>query len=330
MYARSRKINHPIGRPFETPLLIPSFSSKGFGFSKNGESELPQIVTAAEEFITDSLLVSAYDLHHGHVAMETGVAEITIVDSGGYETSDQIDLSETFVSEVHPKEWNREKLTETLDAWPAHIPAVFVSYDAHDDRMSLDEQVSAARPLIARYPNQLHAFLIKPETRGQKHVQVENIIRAAGSLSPFNVIGLTEKELGSKMIDRMVNLWRIRRAMDEAGATAPIHVFGCLDPASICLYFVAGAEMFDGLAWLRYAFHEGSAIYRNSFAAKTIGLHRTDDFVKMKTMQDNLSYLSNMQVQMRTFLHTQDFSKLEWNGELVRRACAELQERVKH
>lgn len=328
MYARSRKINHPIGKPFETPLLIPSFSSKGFGFSKSGESELPQIFRAAEEFITDSLLVSAYDLHHGHVTMETGVAEITIVDSGGYETTDQTDLSETFVSEVHAKDWNRDKLIQTLDAWPTHIPAVFVSYDAHDERRPLEEQISAARPTIARYPHQLHALLIKPETRDQKHVQVDNIVRVAQTLSPFNIIGLTEKELGSRMIDRMVNLWRIRRSMDEAGVTAPIHIFGCLDPASICLYFVAGAEIFDGLTWLKYAFHEGNAIYRNSFAAKTIGLHRTDDFVKMKTMQDNLSYLSNMQVEMRTFLHTKDFDELHWNGDLVRRACVKLQERV--
>jgi hypothetical protein len=34
--------------------------------------------------------------------------------------------------------------------------------------------------------------------------------------------------------------------LDEAGVKSPIHVFGALDPLTVCLYFVAGAEVFDG------------------------------------------------------------------------------------
>jgi hypothetical protein len=58
MLARSTKLQHPLGVNFETPLLIPSFSSKGFGVSKSGESEIRQIFAVASEYLTDTMLGS--------------------------------------------------------------------------------------------------------------------------------------------------------------------------------------------------------------------------------------------------------------------------------
>ena len=67
MLARSTTINHPQGISVDTPLLVPSFSSKGFGFNKDKESEIKGIFTVASEYLSDTMLLSAYDIHYGHL-----------------------------------------------------------------------------------------------------------------------------------------------------------------------------------------------------------------------------------------------------------------------
>ena len=36
----------------------------------------------------------------------------------------------------------------------------------------------------------------------------------------------------------------------------PIHIFGCSDPKSIILLVLSGADIFDGLGWIKHAFNE--------------------------------------------------------------------------
>lgn len=308
MLARSSILKHPLGVEVRTPLLVPSFSSKGFGIDPRGRSEVQRIFEVAAEFLTESMLISAYDLAYGHLErQETALTELVFVDSGGYEISDLVDLSDTFVRTVEPKPWSLAQLTEELERWPAHIPAVFVSYDAPNERRALAVQIESALELRRRHPQQLFALLIKPETHDQRYVQIDNIIEHAAYLAHFDIIGVTEKELGNSFIDRMMKLSRLRLALNDLEIPAPIHVFGCLDPVSVCLYFLAGAEIFDGLTWLRYAFDEDLAMYRHNYAARRIGIHRRDDFVKMKTMQDNLNYLSELQARLHRYLVTADY-----------------------
>ena len=79
MLARSTVLSHPSGAEIRTPLLVPSFSSKGFGFiSKKRsnkrkpakqKSEAGPLFALAEEQLTDAVLLSAYDLYHRHVAV---------------------------------------------------------------------------------------------------------------------------------------------------------------------------------------------------------------------------------------------------------------------
>jgi hypothetical protein len=338
MLATSTQLRHPSGVIIETPLLIPSFSSKGFGIAKrkDGErgagyvSETGEILAAASEFLTESMLISAYDVHYAHVPLpEHAVTEITFLDSGGYETSDQQDLSATFYQQVIPKEWNEQLYEGVLQRWPEHIPAVFVSYDDARVRYPLADQISRARRLFANYRGQLTTLLIKPETVAQKYVQVENIIALAKELGAFDVIGLTEKELGNSYLLRMQNIARIRYALNDVNISSPLHIFGSLDPVSVPLYFLAGAEIFDGLTWLRYAYDGGVALYRHNYAARRSLLHRTDDFIKLKTMQDNLGSLSDLGNQMRRFLNDGDLGKFGVNQQILEEAVDLLKTRVK-
>lgn len=319
MLARSTKLHHPLGITVETPLLIPSFSSKGFGFNTEKESEIKGIFTVASEYLADTMLISAYDLYYGHLeTLESAITEIVIVDSGGYEISDVQGLSAIYRQPVQPQDWTEDKLREVLDAWPEHVPAIFVNFDKPDQRRSLGEQLESARRFFADYRCQLHTLLIKPETKKQQYVQVKNIVANADELRDFSIVGFTEKELGNSILDRMKNISEIRLAMDDAEVNVPIHIYGSLDPLTSALYFLSGAELFDGLTWLRYGYADGFACYQHNYGARKIGIHRRDDFVKAKTIQDNLSYLVELSHQMRKYLLDGDFSMFEHDATILR------------
>src|SRR5688500_5201088 len=99
MRARKSKLIHPSGSTLDTPLLIPSFSSKGFSVDKDGISETATALKITSESIYESMLISAYDIHYGYIPLgeiSGAFPQITFVDSGGYETSDSFDLSTTF------------------------------------------------------------------------------------------------------------------------------------------------------------------------------------------------------------------------------------------
>ena len=337
---RNSQLIHPSGMRIETPMLIPSFSSKGFGISTKklpgGEevdhSEVATILEAASEFLTDSMLISAYDIYYQYIPMpENAKTDITVADSGGYETSDLQDLSCTFIQRLSCRDWDEEKHSEILAKWPEHIPAMFVSYDKANLRILLQDQISRAIELFKAHRAHLSTILVKPETRDQKDIQMENVIAHAERFGHFDVVGIAEKELEGSCLKRMEVIAKIRLALDDAGVKAPIHIFGSLDPISVPLYFLAGAEIFDGLTWLRFGYEDGCAMYRNNFAAKRrgVGIHRRDDFVKLKTMQDNLGFLTELTNQMRRFLIDTDYAKFGQNESIFREAFDLLKTRVR-
>jgi hypothetical protein len=88
--------------PFKTttPLIIPSFSSKGFVDIKDIHSNLSQ-------HLIDASLVSSYDLHYGNLKIEDiYCSNIVFIDSGGYERRFDTELSEIYHQQYEPKEWN--------------------------------------------------------------------------------------------------------------------------------------------------------------------------------------------------------------------------------
>jgi hypothetical protein len=318
--ARSTELRHPLGINIRTPLLVPSFSSKGFG-RQEGRSEIQEIFEAAQEILTDSMLVSAFDLYHTNLTMPTGgITEIAFVDSGGYETSDQQDLSSPYMYHAEAGDWNSALHLATLDQWPPHVPAVFVSYDSAAERLPIGAQVERALPLTERYSRQLHAFLAKPEPN-QSTVDVGAIMSQAANLSRFNILGVTEKEIGDSFIARMRTLATLRMAMDQQRLSQiPIHVFGSLDPMSVCLYFIAGAEIFDGLTWLRYAYPLDSAMYRQNGAVLHELLTQRDSRVRTWAMTQNVGQLEALKNRLRRFLNDRDYTVLPRGGDWLLRA----------
>ncbi|MGK3985113.1 hypothetical protein WME99_18840 [Sorangium sp. So ce136] len=319
---------------FTTPLLVPSFSSKGFPPLRDGKPWVARALETTSEWLTDMMLISAYDIHYGYIPDPTALActpELTIVDSGGYEVSFDDDLSAVTVRDHEPRAWSPEQLAGVLDKWPQRFAAMFVSYDHPKRRLVLADQVAEAKRLFARYPQQLHSLLLKPETREQEYLQnvLKSVADDPGLLAGFHAIGVTEKELGSSLLQRMQRLAELRLNLDAAGISAPIQVFGALDPVTSCMYFIAGAEIFDGLTWLRYAYHEGMCVYRANYGALHVGLDRRDELVSGKTMTDNLNYLRLMEASMRRVAHDQDVRHFLHHRELLQQGFDDLRAKMK-
>ena len=97
LLSRSSKLLHTAsGFSLETPILIPSFSSKAFGFGHDGNPEVQGVLEAAQEFITKTCLISAYDVHYKYVPEPLNLpvnVDLMFLDSGGYEVSDDWDLA---------------------------------------------------------------------------------------------------------------------------------------------------------------------------------------------------------------------------------------------
>jgi hypothetical protein len=326
-------LKHPSGYLIETPLLVPSFSSKGFRFDNKGESEIKEILDVTAEALHESMLISAYDVHHEHIPPFNklkSVPQITFIDSGGYETSDQHDVSAVFRHTVPAEPWDADKLEEVYKTIPDHVPAVLVSFDHGSVRVSVKNQIENARRLFKKHTKHLHNILLKPETKRQNYIQMSSILGSVHLLKPFDIIGVTEKELSDQnsILSRMQNIAQIRMALDDAHIEAPIHVFGSLDPISSCLYFLAGAEIFDGLTWLRYTFMNGMAVYNQNYGALNVGIDERETMVRGVALMNNLVELRKLQGEMRAFLLDKDFSKFRNHEKLLRDSYDSLRTRI--
>ena len=310
MLCRTSTIEHRgSGVAMTTPLLIPSFSSKGFAsLGESGKSEIGEILVATSEFLNEVFLISAYDIFYGHVPKPLELEctpELIVVDSGGYEILPSCD--EPFVRHplYHPKPWTVDKLESVYEEWPDRIPAVFVSFDHPDLRKTFADQVADARRLFQTRHQHLSLLLLKPETEEQTTLNetIDAATADAAQLGSFDIVGVTEKELGQNAIERMPQIAKLRLAMDDAGVRSPLHVFGALDPLSVCLYFIAGAEVFDGLTWLRYAYKDGLC---------TCPFNLDEDHVRLRALREkNYCALQLLQKRLSEFDTTRDFGEFE-------------------
>lgn len=296
-----------------TPLLVPSFSSKGF-------PDVQKIITSCSELIEGVTLVSAYDLYHQKIKPPFDFPSLIFLDSGGYEASKDVELSDFGDKDHYPKEWTQQMHEEVLAAWEASVPSVLISYDHPKSRLKFAEQVERARAMAPGRKNFIRELLLKPETEGQMFLHIDEAIKHVHRFADFDVIGVTEKEIGNSLVDRMKNIAKLRRALDKVNLDIPIHVFGSLDTISTPMYFVAGADIFDGLTWLRFAFHEGLTIYKHNFGALTLGVSTKAHMVDARCWHQNYYYMTELQLEMRRFLTAHDFASFKYHSEMLKTA----------
>lgn len=317
------------GREFKTPLLIPSFSSRGF-------ERVESFVQRFSEYWTGATLVSAYDMRYHNITQSAlGFSELVFIDSGGYEKGLDNDLSTIAdgKSVAKTKRWSESQQVSLLDKnWDfSSIPTVLVQYDNPNasPKPGLKDQVERARRLAEKFPDSCIDILLKPGTGFHLHnhsnyLDPEALVGAIESLHDFSIIGVTEKELGRTLNDKILTIAKMRRRLDQLSRKTPIHVFGSLDPISSALYFAAGADIFDGLTWLRYGYWKGSALYiRNASAHQNLyDVPEADVPARVGLM--NLGELDRLKTQLKQFCAAQDTSVFGENESVLKGALEVL------
>jgi hypothetical protein len=317
MLVRSRKLHLTASPLISGPLLVPGISSKGFPRTDTGLTEAGAALEFVSPDITEALLISAYDLHHKllpdgerllgpeHHGTIYATPRLLIVDSGGYELNPVgFESGETQRGLYRPETFTRENFEALVDRLPHDRELLVVSYDSPErPRASYKEQRETAQRFFAGRNHLRSDFLLKPQAN-DRVLDVAQLTPNAADLSCFDVIGATEKELGETLVERLIRLARLRKLLDVSGcADKPIHVFGSLDPLLTPLYFMAGAEIFDGLSWLRYAYVDGLSIHPDQLSvirrrlgdreARRDFFRHASNLQEIKSLKDNLRRWAN-------------------------------------
>lgn len=333
MLARRSKLVNKAGIPVELPRLVPSFSSKGFPIiaGRNGarRSDVSNALALMGPHLKQSFLVSAYDIHHRLIHNGDAYvnnAELVFLDSGGYELSKEYDSTEPKQPPYSPFKFGLSNYISVLGNLPQGAQIVISNYDWGTRRQTLSKQIGAAKKLFNRFPQYLTNFIIKPG-KGRL-LDVDEIIGHIKHMRTFDVIGITEKELGDNLIDRLRGIAKLREALNREGLEAPLHIWGGLDPVITPLYFFVGAEIFDGVSWLRYAYHRGAAVYRDSYGIlhPQIGVMRSRAHTQSLALSHNVLFLESLTTNLRRFVDAKccDFSMFEDNKEVLERAYRTL------
>jgi hypothetical protein len=291
-----------------TPLLVPSFSSRGF-------PNLSDIYKYLSPFVTDISLVSAFDIHNGYLEPENiYVSDVVIIDSGGYEIKPVNDPLEAYYDERSANNWSIGLYKEVLNKLEPLSDVVIVSYDdVH--KITLEKQIWNARSLFEQYPNFSGNFLWKPDPEELFCGNAEHLIRFEDDLKKFRCFGVTDKELGATLASRCRKIIEIRSIFDRLSIEIPIHVFGCLDPLTSLLFFLCGADVFDGLSWLRYVYREGRLIYLQQAALLEDNSDLSDYEILSANWIDNLETINKTQNNMKAYSQTFDPSSLYLSDE---------------
>lgn len=314
-----------------TPVLLPSFSSKGF-------PELRQIIRSLEEHVTGPVLISAYDFKYEKIQKKLPLyPELLFVDSGGYECSKITDFVEYDRNSYKCNEWNEKIYFKTMKEillLKNNIPKVIISYDHPRKRIPIDKQIELAELTFKNLSKTKSEFLkelvIKPETNkpNEQYISVEEIIKNTKKMKSFDILGLIEKELGTTLLDSMVKLCKIRENLNKNKIQKLIHILGSLDPISTPLYFMCGADIFDGVTWLRYSFYEGLTIYQQNYWFRN-HLDSKSFASRLWSFIDNFRYLQKLKLQMQNFQRSGDFAVFERNGELFKTIWQTIETRLK-
>lgn len=355
MLARKGQLVHDaLALPIDLPLLVPSFSSKGFSHHMVGNRREYEVAGDLADFPNrpaKSVLVSAYDLHFRHLDLwrheeesthraESALypAELVFLDSGGYELDRHFDSCEPRSGRHTPpdesfSEDNYLAVIQALTQLPRMPPLCIASFDHGYKGKLIHDQVQAARRTFASLNRCMHSFIIKPVKDGGVVRTDEISARAVSEFRTFDVIGVTADELGANLLGRLERIAALRTALNQAHISAPIHVWGGLDPVVTSLYFFAGAEIFDGVSWLRYGFCNGTAVNRRSYQilSAQLGIQENNVLVRGTMTTENRVVLNQLALALRAWASSggKDYDGFDTSvQDQLRRAYRVMQDKI--
>ena len=345
MLAHSRQIILRNGIEFWTPLLIPSLSSGALGLlpfeaSPGKPPEMTACSLVHSQFlihsIEESLLVSAYDVKHGLLAdvdaFRTGFKtsryaqpRVLVIDSGWYEKNGSPPGSPFAVDVGEPRPWDETDYACVVDGLDEDVSPIVVSWDHTGP---YEGQIKRAQNFFGARAHLASVLLLKPPSGSRFHHFDKLSGEHVANLRAFDIIGVTDRELGESILDRLVNISKLRALLNAKGVSHPIHIFGGLDPLVTPLYFAAGAEMFDGLGWLRYAYREGVAMHWTAGPLLDKQIKNRSAQAQYSVSLQNLDVINLLSEDMRRFVHRKGDWEVFGRGESLKPIFESLQERL--
>ncbi len=316
-----------------TPMLIPAFSSL-VNINSSMNADIDKLINTMDEFIKGPILVSAFDLHYVKGFPKLTFPTLLFIDSGGYECSICRSISNLgIIKNKKIISWNQDLHWKTVCKYVRKYqkikPMTIISYDHPSRRNSFKKQIEKADKLFKGLDGVLKEMIFKPVSKKNPYIDFDEIIKNIHLLNNYDIIGFTEKEIGESIWKRMLNIARLRKHMDENRIEKPIHIFGSLDTIATPLYYFSGADIFDGLTWIRYIFDEENLFYFDGYAAKFQGLNSNLDTLSMTARVLNNKYLESLQLKLENFQSSGKFSEFGKNKDFFEKTHKELLLKIK-
>ncbi len=234
---------------FITPNYIPSFSSRDDPYIKERMCEL------LDDIPQSTVLISAYDYYQlrnkgsidPNFIKKSFKDKLLFLDSGGYEL--QFSTSDN---------WTPERYKDIIRELN---PQFFVGYDRippYEMESDTVKEIEKSIGFLKGYTETKGRVLLIHFSMLNKPINevptfVDKIIEHSDHI---DVLGFPEREIGTNIIQSCRFIRQIRNELDKREIFKPIHIFGCSDPKSIILFVISGADIFDGLGWIKYAFYK--------------------------------------------------------------------------
>ena len=294
-----------------TPLIVPSFSSSGF-------PDVACIYNEMKENLYGVCLVSALDLSSGCIAADvTDDVNLVLVDSGMYEVRTKVGVPLHTPLAVASHNWSRHKYSSVADSIDPFANTILVNYDCLGP---MGQQIKHAVEDFSRAPHAARDFLVKPESPSQL-VNVARLATYSEKLKQFSIVGITAEEAGDSLKSRCRMIVMLRNVLFDAGLDLPIHVFGALKPLEVLAYFFCGADVFDGLSWLKLSFNGNGSkpIEEAAFDEGKADLAA----LELRTIERraNLRVLYRLQESMQEYCTTRSLDGLTQDFPLASRAA---------
>ena len=283
-----------------TPLIVPSFSSSGF-------PQVAEIYDGIKDKLYGVCLVSALDLASGCIPADvTEEVNLVLIDSGMYEAKNSMYARSGHCPPATNAHWLRQQYLEIAGGIDGGANVILVNYDRAE---TLRQQIKRASEDFAHAPQAASDFLVKPEFP-YGLVNVAKLAKHTGELEQFDIVGITAREAGASLVKRCSTVVMLRDALEDAGLDAPIHIFGAINPMEVLTYFFCGADVFDGLNWLRLAFRKHGSIAIEEAAFEGLNSNLDDCDLRMDQRSSNLSLLYRLQVSLHQYCLTHDLDEL--------------------
>ena len=283
-----------------TPLIVPSFSSCGF-------PQVAELYDGLKNKLYGVCLVSALDLASG--CIPAGVMEevnLALIDSGMYEAKNSMCARGGHCPPATNARWLRQQYLEVAGGIDGSANLILVNYDKVE---TLGQQIKRASEDFAYAPQAASDFLVKPEFPSGL-VNVAKLANYTGELEQFDIVGITAREAGESLVKRCSTVVMLRDALEDAGLDVPIHIFGAINPMEVLTYFFCGADVFDGLNWLRLAFRKQGSIAIEEAAFEGLNANLNDCDLRMNQRSSNLSLLYRLQQSLHQYCLTRDLDEL--------------------